>query len=643
MDLNPAKHSGKTVDLVCGAWLVLVTAAVASGWVTSIVGVTHWAGYLTLGVALAFGFYWRAGLLEAAKHEWQQIRSREGLFLVLFLLLGVVALTQTPGVHDSLAYRIPRIRWWLQEGGLAWFEGWDQRINVLGRNWEWCGLSILSVVPSERFLTLPALGGWFVMWRCFSSWGERFGLGPLAKWAVVIFLTSPLIGGQASTTINDLFAASLVVVSVHFFLRSEDERLSAPRAGAIFLVLSGLALSVASGAKPNLSVALPFWCAVALLRWGRNPGVLPWKHLIWMVPLAALCSSIPTLVLNFAETGELSGLDVDSDWSVSPKNPFLAVPLGHLMFWWQSVQPSFNPVAGMMNSYLEPLTASWSTDVPRLDLTASPARFDGGAYWGTFATLVIALGTVMGLRAVTKREKPVDAAPAMLLWGLGVLGISLNFFFAVPSTLGRSSGPFMIFFLPLVFLGMACLSSCKWAGRGMLVLALGSLASFALVLVLRPSRPALGVEVAARATKVLSGPKAEEAVRAYRERVFAGRELYAAVPDGESEVGLILSTNACLAEAWRSLPAGTRVAFFLPEEIAEMNESEANYFVASPPKLETAERTYPELLDHPGFEVRERRLYRQLTRVPKQSWYLLRKVCLLYTSPSPRDLNPNLV
>ena len=133
------------------------------------------------------------------------------------------------------------------------------------------------------------------------------------------------------------------------------------------------------------------------------------------------------------------------------------------------------------------------------------------------------------------------------------------------------------------------------------------------------------MELAAGITQRISGKAAADAVRVYRERTFAGRELYAAVPAGEESVGLVQASNACLAEAWRSLPDGIRVSFHHPDDQQAMLDSAANYFVVIPRRLDTGDSPYPGLMANPAFETVASRHYRQLARVPEQPWYLIRK------------------
>ena len=79
------------------------------------------------------------------------------------LVLLTTALFANPLNHDSLAYRLPRLSYWLQEGSIRHFDSTDVRHNYLGVNAELITAWILAPFSSGYLLTSLLQGASAIM------------------------------------------------------------------------------------------------------------------------------------------------------------------------------------------------------------------------------------------------------------------------------------------------------------------------------------------------------------------------------------------------------------------------------------------------------------------------------------------------
>ena len=173
------------------------------------------------------------------------------LFAPFLILLVVIILTGSlyfTTALDSLSYRIPRMLMWLQEGRVHYINNPDARLNFMTPVWEFASTPIYQIT-GFRFLWLGSAISWvllylslFVTSFCISSNADS------RKWLTMIPAASVGFVLQASSTMNDIWAAALVLISLVFIIAFEKK----PSFGDI--VSSGLALSLAAGVKPHFAV-----------------------------------------------------------------------------------------------------------------------------------------------------------------------------------------------------------------------------------------------------------------------------------------------------------------------------------------------------------------------------------------------------
>ncbi len=261
-----------------------------------------------------------------------------------------LAVLVPPNNSDSLAYHLPRVGVYMQQGSLKAFPTADLRQTAFPANaeilalWQtvllrndrtlgliqwlaWCGC-ILAVYAIARNLNIPVGASLFAGLAC----------GSLSE--VVL---------QSTSTQNDLLAGFFVIGSLLFFME-------APGKNPLFseLILPALGLSLAIGTKATTALIFPGVAVFVINFWAKRK----WLTLSRVTALIAICSICVFLwgsyiyIQNFRIYGSPSGppvframhLQEELDLSVAWSN------FGRLLL--QFLNPSDNipPLAGIRKS-----------------------------------------------------------------------------------------------------------------------------------------------------------------------------------------------------------------------------------------------------------------------------------------------------
>src|SRR4029453_18279829 len=154
-----------------------------------------------------------------------RLAATTALTAVVLLLL---VLHVPPNTYDALQYHLTRAITWLQHGSLAPYPTPDLRETVFPPNAELLILWPMAFWAQER---TAGLGQWLA-WLCsgvaVSGLARRLDV-PVATalLAGLAFLSFPSALLQASSTQNDLLAATFVLCAVHFLAATGGLR-SAP-------------------------------------------------------------------------------------------------------------------------------------------------------------------------------------------------------------------------------------------------------------------------------------------------------------------------------------------------------------------------------------------------------------------------------
>lgn len=181
-------------------------------------------------------------------------------------LTGLTGLLTAPNNLDSLAYHLPRMRQWLQQGSLEHFDTPYEAQNYLAPGAELMTATIWSATLADRFLFLTQWGAWATI--VITVFAAARNLGAARETALLGAISAgfaPALIGQASTTQNDLIATALVTGALYFC--TTPVRLAAlSRADMTQVVAPMVFVGAALAVKPPVAL---FGAPVAVWALGR--------------------------------------------------------------------------------------------------------------------------------------------------------------------------------------------------------------------------------------------------------------------------------------------------------------------------------------------------------------------------------------
>lgn len=568
-------EAGKAENLVVlgcfQGWIFWSAGMVTSGWILSAYESLSWMGAcaVALGtfVLLQLRLYWIHAPFTDRKEFLEWLGYWPWLGLTILILLA--SALYSPVTLDSLAYRIPRMLFWMQEGGLAYIPSCDSRLNYMTPNWEWVSMP-LFLTGCDRLLRVPGILSWCLIYLIFCVWGKR--LAPdRVKSCAFLCVASTICVLQAASSVNDLFAAVLMLLSSVFIVRYEYS----PKTESV--VLSALSLALAAGTKPHFAVmALPwiFWFFLSPARplW----QVLKWKKL-WALPVILICSPLPTFLLNKLYYGSWKGEPEDS--FVSGSHWLANITLGSIMMLWQMIQPPLHPLYDLQNSLTEDWIAYFGLRewVPRFALESKAVGIVDRASFGLVATLILISGLWMFFRG-----KGIWKKWPFLMGGAGLFGFFMALSQVVPWTVGRSFSGFVFLLFPAALAGLARLSNRTiwfWTAAAFLSCAFSVIFS-----VSHPLWPA-------RTIADWVGKKAPDTVfeRMLRQsadfstRSDTASDLVRQIPENEDRILALVAVDRPMLELWKPYSFHRKVITFdktvTPQEIVAQ---QGRYLLTSP-------------------------------------------------------------
>ncbi len=313
-------------ELVLAAYVLAFAEIVGLTLLLSAFGaVTQSALLVGLGLLLAAALaaWLRLGaprlpaLAKGCVRELRRIPVLVALAAVVGLALAyVVALIvgTPPNNWDSLTYHLARAAFWSQADGVGHIaNAYDERLNLNPPNGEIALTFVLEVTRNERaagFLQFAAALGCAV--GIFAI-ARKLGLARgAAAFGALLFLTLPIVILQASTTQNDLVAASFLVAATVFLLGDSRRELA----------LAAVATALAVATKIPAAFGVPVLGAVAV---AATPTSFRTRRLIAVLVGAAAGSY--WYIANLVRTGHPLGDLPDTTGLVAflePKENLLA-------------------------------------------------------------------------------------------------------------------------------------------------------------------------------------------------------------------------------------------------------------------------------------------------------------------------------
>jgi hypothetical protein len=191
-------------------------------------------------------------------------RVLAGLLAGETILLLAVQLINPVTEYDSLAYHLPTIARWVQEGRFVHFEQFARDL-VAAFPFTWEGIASLLVVPLHRdlFVALPSLLAWVTIGLAVYALAVRLGAARDAAAAVtVLLLNIPLLLDQSFAVRCDVALAAFFVAALEmsWWFRRTRSPVVAALAAACTAVVCATKLS-------GLAYALVVIAVFAALRW----------------------------------------------------------------------------------------------------------------------------------------------------------------------------------------------------------------------------------------------------------------------------------------------------------------------------------------------------------------------------------------
>lgn len=206
----------------------------------------------------------------------------------------VLVLTVPANNWDSLTYHLPRVASWAQHGGVYWIpHAPTDRMNEFQPVAEQQLLLLFVATHKGALFALPQFLAQLTIVTAIYLSARRLHFGAVpAAGAALLFATLPLVALEATTSQNDLAAASLPAAALALLLEG----------GAVASVLAGLAVALGLGVKLTTALVLPVLVVIAL-RAGRRSAML--------ASLGAVAGFVTLamwgFVLNLVHTGHLLG------------------------------------------------------------------------------------------------------------------------------------------------------------------------------------------------------------------------------------------------------------------------------------------------------------------------------------------------
>ena len=302
-----------------------------------------------------------------------------GLVAGLLLWLGAVT---APNSADAMNYHLTRAAAWASNGSVNNYPTYSLRQLYYGRLDEYFLTQALLLDGTDRFVFLP-------QWMAYvSSVVMVAGLArylsgkrSAALWGLLLAATLPLGILQATTPLNDLFVATIVLCASYFVALLWRLR----RPDAILLTLVGAASGLAILTKVDaiLGVA-PLCVALIVLAWRDHwPArrTLQWGAIALVV---AGTLTLPMTLRNWATFHSILGQTTSEDRVVSTSNPILLGKnaLRNLLNNFDTLQENANAhitqVETTLGRWLHLENPSPSTSVPFLSGGPTSA---GGSIW----------------------------------------------------------------------------------------------------------------------------------------------------------------------------------------------------------------------------------------------------------------------
>lgn len=239
-------------------------------------------------------------------------RSRENwltifLFLITafsYLVLAGIILIVPPNNWDGMAYRLPRIMYWLQFDTFYPHVTPDVRITTFPQNSEIAILWTFLIRGTDQFAGYVQWVGSIVSAIVIFDLTRLIGgTSKQGVFVACLWLSFPLIIAESTSVQNDIVVGTFFIISVYGLYNGVQA--NSYRA----LMLSGLAVGMAIGTKSTIIFALPGFALAAAIIWLSDPRRLFRPMAMWAIYsiIGFILLGSYSYIINFIAYGDPVG------------------------------------------------------------------------------------------------------------------------------------------------------------------------------------------------------------------------------------------------------------------------------------------------------------------------------------------------
>lgn len=488
---------------------------------------------------------------------------------------------------DSYSYRIPQMLFWLQEGHPWSVPNVDFRINQMPHVWSF--LSATFFLPfGERGIAIPNFISFLLLAGILKRFAQRICSDPTKiKWFVLIFMSAPVFVMGSATNDNVVTCVTFLMISLQFALLEKPSTRS--------ICFSALAFALCCGIKPQYVTLAPLWAMWFFFAKPTPAKYFKWISLVVLIPLAILCSPLPTLGVNYFRNGSLlhprvsTSLPVQdtattdqTEENIKPRSS-RGIPMGHSLISLANqmfalpVNPLGDKITRTMRTLAQEHPALEYLDFHRQRIM--PVVIPEVASFGFFTTSAFVFGLVLSRKG--------NFAFKASAW-VGAAALLLAVYITNPGTLGRSFIGFFLVMTPLALEGLA-----RARLRTLRIIGILCFLSGFGILILNPARPLWPCET-------LANHVSNQGIRSkmldyahYSKRQYGAKALMAAIPDNHTgPIAMIVDTGNPIVELWKPFHLKRKVLPYpttVPRETLLVDN--IDFIVVRHPKLQTDRAT----------------------------------------------------
>ncbi|MDX1953748.1 MAG: hypothetical protein SFY81_16380 [Verrucomicrobiota bacterium] len=539
------------------------------------------------------------------------------MFLVIVLLNFLGGALNEVSNGDSISYRIPRALHWLSEGQWHWIQTADERLNVVGCNYEFLCAPLLHFFDSFRVLFLISFSAYLLLPGLIYTFLRLVGGQRKVAWWWMWLLPGGFIYAmQASSVATDGFSATAALAAVVLALyglrynRAEDLCLSIAAAGFL------------AGVKQvNLPLGIiwiiPLFLGLKLLL--RKPLLALTSTMV-----AILCSPLFIILANIRYTGSWKGFQTDYEQD----SAFWGIIGNVLCIFAQNLQPPIFPYADAWNELMRQFVQSsfgnqFKSFESFMTLWRAPNEINAGLGFGLTVLLMCTLGKLI-LSKHFCAAAPGEFYLKFIRWSSFIAAAS----FMAKSGLmqaARYMAPYYPFLLApfLVLPRQSIIITTRWwrkAAFGTLVLTIALLS----ISRQRPFWPAAAVtaKLVERFPESRFIRKVHNSYAFFNQLGTVSHQLRQLIPDSEKIVAYTAIDGMKEAVLWRSAE-NRKVVWINPtNEITFQRPAGLNFVLVEPSAIATtSEKTIDSWLKrHPGSVIGEIKMKRLPESAPESAY-----------------------